>query len=98
MSSSTLAKAELVGAKTVKGASSPVPSGKAVSRAVRRVENLSSVASNSPVVGRSPEPGLIEGMKPLLPPTVEVGVGLLTVTGGCIVLIVRLMCRVSRMG
>ena len=72
-----MAKAEFVGAKTVKGASRPVPSGKAVSRAVSRVENLWSVERTSPVVGRSSDPGLIEGMKFLLPPAVEVGVRLL---------------------
>ena len=54
--SGSLAKAELVGAKTVKGGSRLVPLGKATVMAASKVENLSSVASTSPVVG-SPAAG-----------------------------------------
>ena len=57
MALSILAKAALVGANTVKGAARPVSSPKAAPRAVSRVENLGSVASSSPVVGREAEPG-----------------------------------------
>ena len=78
-SGSTFANAEFVGANTVKGASSPVPLGKAVPRAVRRVEKRSSVARSSPVVGSFSEPGLMEGMKFLLPPAAGMGLGLFPV-------------------
>ena len=65
------------------GASRPVPSGKAAQRAVRRVENLSSVARTSPVVGSFSVPGLMEGMKFLFPPAAGLGVGLFPGTKDC---------------
>ena len=54
---SILAKAALVGANTVKGATRPVSSPKAALSATRRVEKRGSVARSSPVVGREAEPG-----------------------------------------
>ena len=56
---SSLLKACTVGANTVKGGSSPVSFPNAVSRAMRRVENLLSVARTCPVVGRD-DPKYIE--------------------------------------
>ena len=53
------------------------------------------------MVGRSSEPGLIEGIKLGLPPAVEVGLGLLAETGGwggmlpSIVSRIRLLSRLS---
>ena len=54
---SILAKAELVGANTVKGAVRPVSVPKAALRAASNVENRLSVARSSPVVGREAAPG-----------------------------------------
>lgn len=56
----------------VKGGSRPVPFGKAMARAVARVENLESVSRIWPVVGR---PGA--GLKPLESPVKEVGLVML---------------------
>ena len=53
---SSLLKAVSVGAKTVKGASSPVWLPNAASRAASREEKRGSVASSSPVVGRLGSP------------------------------------------
>ena len=74
--SGSFAKAELVGANTVKGGSRLVPLGKATVMAASRVEKRSSVASTSPVVG-SPaagenrlEPGIgPEGSERATPPS-----------------------------
>ena len=64
--SGSFAKAEFVGAKTVKGGSRLVPLGKATVMAASKVEKRLSVASTSPVVGNpaAGENGLKPGARP----------------------------------